>query len=106
MATLKVSDQQLAELTDTFLRTRRISNVNFLPFELLKKRIDLRDVVETTLDTHLKGVYDLLMKRVNFHLTEDQIKKLKSLAAKTGLKEAEHIRRAIDDYLDKKERKP
>lgn len=36
------------------------------------------------------------MKRVNFHLTEVQIKKLKTLSKKTGLSVAEIIRRAID----------
>ena len=41
------------------------------------------------------------MKRINTHLTNKQIDRLKSLANKTGLKVAELIRRAIDEYLDK-----
>jgi predicted DNA-binding protein len=45
----------------------------------------------------------LTMKRVNYHLTEDQIKRLQGLAERTGLSVAEIIRRAIDEYLDKKE---
>jgi predicted DNA-binding protein len=45
------------------------------------------------------------MKRVNYHLTEEQIKRLQNLANKTGLTVAEIIRRAVDEYLDKKHRK-
>ena len=41
------------------------------------------------------------MKRINTHLTHKQIETLKELANKTGLKVAEHIRRAIDKYLEK-----
>ncbi len=42
------------------------------------------------------------MRRVNYHLTEGQIERLQRLAQKTGLSVAEIIRRAVDDYLDKK----
>jgi predicted DNA-binding protein len=45
------------------------------------------------------------MKRKNFFLTENQIEKLKELADRTGLKASEHIRRAIDSYLEQQERK-
>jgi arsenate reductase-like glutaredoxin family protein len=45
------------------------------------------------------------MKRVNYYLTEIQIKTLKALAEKTGLKVSELIRRAIDQYLSKKTNK-
>ena len=45
------------------------------------------------------------MKRVTYHLTEGQINRLQGLAQKTGLSVAEIIRRAVDDYLDKKEKK-
>ena len=41
------------------------------------------------------------MKRVNYHLTELQIKLLKDLSKKTGLSFAELIRRAIDEYIKK-----
>lgn len=43
------------------------------------------------------------MKRINTHLTKQQIEFLKKLAGKTGLKVAEHIRRAIDEYLAKQQ---
>lgn len=42
-----------------------------------------------------------IMKRVNYHLTAPQIKKLKELSKKTGLSLAELIRRAIDKFLEK-----
>jgi len=40
------------------------------------------------------------MKRVAFHLTEQQIKKLQKVSKETGLKVAELIRRAIDKFLE------
>jgi predicted DNA-binding protein len=39
------------------------------------------------------------MKRTNIFLPEQLIERLKALAEKTGLSVAEHIRRAIDEYL-------
>jgi predicted DNA-binding protein len=45
------------------------------------------------------------MKRVNYHLTDLQIMRLQGLSTKTGLAVAEIIRRAVDEYLDRKERK-
>jgi predicted DNA-binding protein len=45
------------------------------------------------------------MKRVNYHLTEAEITRLQTLSNKTGLSVAEIIRRAIDEYLDRKEKK-
>ena len=44
----------------------------------------------------------LTMKRVNYHLTEEEISRLQSLSEETGLSVAEIIRRAIDEYLDKR----
>jgi predicted transcriptional regulator len=45
------------------------------------------------------------MKRVNFHLTEDQTRRLHERATATGLKVAEMIRRAVDAYLDREEKR-
>lgn len=45
------------------------------------------------------------MKRVNYHLTDLQIKKLNEISDNTGISIAELIRRAIDDYLKKQSRK-
>lgn len=39
------------------------------------------------------------MKRINIYLSEQQVKFLKKLAQQTDIKVAEHIRRAIDQYL-------
>jgi len=44
------------------------------------------------------------MKRVNFHLTDKQIEALRGYAKKTGLKVAEIIRRAVDEFLKKEEK--
>jgi hypothetical protein len=43
------------------------------------------------------------MKRVNYHLTEKQIKRLQAHAKETGLTVAEIIRRAVDEYFERKE---
>ncbi len=42
------------------------------------------------------------MKLYTVHLTEKQIEELKKLSDEEGLKVAEIIRRAIDEYLEKK----
>ena len=42
------------------------------------------------------------MKRVNYHLPEQVIGRLKAEAKRTGLTVAEIIRRAIDTYLEKR----
>ncbi len=42
------------------------------------------------------------MKRVNYHLREDQIKALRELARDRDITVAELIRRGIDAMLDKK----
>ena len=41
------------------------------------------------------------MKRVTYHLTEKQIARLDALSDATGLPVAEHVRRALDEYLSK-----
>ena len=52
-------------------------------------------------DKFIYRVYISCMKRINIHLTKQQIERLKNLAIETGLKIAELIRRAIDEYLEK-----
>lgn len=42
------------------------------------------------------------MKRVAIYLSTLQIQELDKLIAKLGLKRSEHIRRAIDSYLNRK----
>jgi len=42
-----------------------------------------------------------MAKRVNFYLSEIQIKRLKMMSKKTGLSASEVLRRAIDEYWEK-----
>jgi len=44
-------------------------------------------------------------KRMNFYLAEIQIKHLKSISKKTGMTASEIVRRAIDEYWERFERK-
>ena len=39
--------------------------------------------------------------RVGFYLSEIPIKGLKKISRKTSISVSEHIRRAVDDYLEK-----
>ena len=45
------------------------------------------------------------MRRTHVNLTEKQWDKLQSLSNETGLNVSEHLRRAVDTYLDKVELK-
>jgi hypothetical protein len=57
------------------------------------------------LDNSRQRVYDeLTMERKNIHLTAQQIEALRALSDKTGLTVAEHVRRAIDEYVAKQEK--
>jgi len=47
-----------------------------------------------------------MAKRMNFYLTEIQVKRLQAMSKKTGLTASELIRRAIDEYWERFERKP
>ena len=42
--------------------------------------------------------------RVGVYLSEIQIKRLKKLTKKTSLSVSEHLRRAVDEYLEKQEK--
>ncbi len=42
-----------------------------------------------------------MMKRVNFTISEVEVKRLKALSKKTGLSASEILRRAIDEYWEK-----
>jgi metal-responsive CopG/Arc/MetJ family transcriptional regulator len=42
------------------------------------------------------------MERVNFHLTDGERKGLEMISEATGIKRAELIRRAIDEYIERK----
>jgi hypothetical protein len=45
------------------------------------------------------------MKRYNVYFSEKQLEQLTSVAQDTGIKIAEHIRRAIDEYLERLKRR-
>jgi predicted DNA-binding protein len=42
------------------------------------------------------------MERVNFHLTDGELKGLRVISELTGVPKAEIIRRALDDYINRK----
>ncbi len=46
-----------------------------------------------------------MAKRINFYLTEVEVKRLNEMSKKTGLTASEIVRRAIDEYWEKFERK-
>lgn len=46
-----------------------------------------------------------MMKRVNFTISEVEIKRLKLLSKKTGLSASEILRRAFDEYWERFEKK-
>ena len=46
------------------------------------------------------------MKRNSIYLSEAHWQELKDLAKKTGIRQAELIRRAVEEYLRKSEREP
>jgi predicted DNA-binding protein len=46
-----------------------------------------------------------MQKRTNIYLRPDQMKRLEALRKKSGATMAEQIRRAIDAWLDKEEKK-
>ena len=51
-----------------------------------------------------KGVKNMAI-RANFYLSELQVKRLKMMSKKTGLTASEILRRAIDEYWERFERK-
>jgi hypothetical protein len=53
----------------------------------------------------IEGDGVMTMKRCNFYLAEIQIKRLKAIHKKTGLPLSDILRRAIDDYWERFEKK-
>jgi len=51
------------------------------------------------------GYLSMVMKRMNFYLAEMQIKRLKVLQKRTGLPLSDILRRAIDEYWERFEKK-
>ena len=46
-----------------------------------------------------------MAKRMNFYLTDIQVKRLQVMSKKTGLTASEVLRRAIDEYWERFEKK-
>lgn len=46
-----------------------------------------------------------MKKRTNIFLTEIQIKKLRTISVKTGSSSGELVRQAINEYLERREKK-
>jgi len=46
-----------------------------------------------------------MAKRLNFYLTDTQVKRLKTMSKKTGLTASEIIRRSVDEYWERYEKK-
>ena len=46
-----------------------------------------------------------MAKRMNFYLTDVQVKRLQVMSKKTGLTASEVMRRAIDEYWERFEKK-
>jgi len=51
------------------------------------------------------GYLNMTMKRMNFYLADIQIRRLKTIHKKTGLPLSDILRRAIDEYWERFERK-
>jgi predicted DNA-binding protein len=49
-------------------------------------------------------MYNVIMKRINYHLTDKQIEQLKAISKETGAPVAELIRRAVDAWLHERGR--
>ncbi len=47
----------------------------------------------------------MTMKRMNFYLADIQIRRLRTINKKTGLPLSDILRRAIDEYWDRYEKK-
>ena len=92
-----------AERTKGGHRRYRIEDIEQLQ-GIVSEESPPNDCVAVELDKDRIGVYTICMQRVNFHLTENQIKALRKLSDKTGLSAAELIRRAIDNWLEYTER--
>lgn len=46
-----------------------------------------------------------MAKRQNFYLTDIQVKRLQTMSKKTGLTASEIIRRSVDEYWERYEKK-
>jgi len=67
----------------------------------------MRECIQSAPFDRIANVYyNMTMIRYAVHLTKVQLEKLQALRDRTGLSVAEHIRRAIDEYLNKHDQGP
>jgi predicted DNA-binding protein len=57
------------------------------------------------MDTYSCERGDRMAKRMNFYLTDVEVKRLNEMSKKTGLTASEIVRRAIDEYWERFEKK-
>ena len=70
-----------------------------------KKKLDKRYVLCIIDLIWIEGDGLMTMKRCNFYLADIQIKRLKAIQKKTGLPLSDILRRAIDEYWERFEKK-
>jgi predicted DNA-binding protein len=54
---------------------------------------------------HIKIEVNPMMKRINITLSEVHLKRLKTMSKKTGITVSDLIRRAVDEYWERFEKK-
>ena len=73
--------------------------------ESSKKKLDKRNALRIIDLTLIEGDGLMTMKRCNFYLADIQIRRLKAIQKKTGLPLSDILRRAIDEYWERFEKK-
>ena len=73
-------------------------SIEFSPFRRKRR------VTGWGLTRYIQQVYTIDMKRLNLYITIKQYEALRKLA-QNGLKVSEHIRRAIDEYLERQDKR-
>jgi metal-responsive CopG/Arc/MetJ family transcriptional regulator len=56
------------------------------------------------LDRYIYTIYNINMKRTTIWLPEELLKWLQETAKRTGIRQAEIIRRALDEYRQRREK--
>ncbi len=89
-------------------RHRLAEEIKNLPFDFQrrpKKKLDKRIALFRIDSIHGGGHLAMVMKTTNLYLADLQIKRLKAVNKKTGLRLSDILSRAIDEYWEGFERK-
>jgi len=70
-----------------------------------KKKLDKRIALFTIDSVHGEDRFTMTMERVNLYLADLQVKRLEAIDKKTGLPFSDILRRAIDEYWERFEKK-